>query len=139
MKLWRSPRVETGTKLCGVEGMAPATPLAKKMLMVNKFIQREPKDGAPCSQRTEAYLGYTSKDLYLLFLAFDNEPQKIRARMLRRELIDDDDQIGFFLDTFHDKRHAYYFYVNAYAIQQHALFRPLHDPYQPLIPSSHTA
>src|SRR5258708_22439788 len=50
--------------------------------------------------------------------------------MLRRELIDDDDQIGFFLDTFHDKRHAYYFYVNAYGIQQDGLFSELQGPDQ---------
>ncbi len=100
------------------------------MLMVNKFVQRDPKDGAPASQRTEAYLGYTNKDFYVLFLAFDTEPDKIRARMLRRELIDDDDQIGLFIDTFHDKRHAYVFYVNPYGIQQDALFSESSGPDQ---------
>ena len=42
--------------------------------------------------------------------------------MLRRELIDDDDQVGVWLDTFHDQRHAYYFYSNPYGIQQDGLF-----------------
>jgi len=41
--------------------------------------------------------------------------------MLRRELIDDDDQVGLWLDTFHDHRHAYMFYSNAYGIQQDGL------------------
>jgi hypothetical protein len=130
IKLGQIPRLETAPKLSDFEGMAPATPLARQMLMVDKFIQRDPKDGAPVSQRTEAYLGYTSKDFIILFLAFDNEPQKIRARMLRRELIDDDDQVGFFLDTFHDQRHAYAFYVNPYGIQQDALFSESSGPDQ---------
>ena len=118
IKLGQIPRLETAPRLSDFEGMAPATPLARQMLMVNKFVQRDPKDGAPVSQRTEAYLGYTNKDFYVLFLAFDTEPEKMRARMLRRELIDDDDQIGFFLDTFHDQRHAYEFYANPYGISR---------------------
>jgi uncharacterized protein DUF5916 len=115
------PKLDTSPKLGDFEGMEPATPLARKMLKVSRFLQREPRDGAPVSQRTEAYLGYTNKNLYVIFLAFDSEPQKIRARMLRRELIDDDDQVGMFLDTFNDERHAYAFYSNPYGIQQDAL------------------
>ena len=63
---------------------APATPLAKEMLTADKFVQREPKDGATCSQRTQAYMGYHDKSFYVVFLAFDTEPKLLRARMLRR-------------------------------------------------------
>jgi hypothetical protein len=112
------PRLMASPKLGDFEGMAPSTPLAKQMLMVEKFVQREPKDGAECSQRTQAYLGYTDKNFYVVFLAFDSDPRLMRARMMRRELIDDDDQVGFSLDTFHDHRHAYVFFSNAYGIQQ---------------------
>ena len=116
------PRLLAAPKLGDFEGMAPVTPLAKQMLTVEKFIQREPKDGVACSQRTQAFLGYTEKNLYIIFLAFDSEPRLMRARMLRRELIDDDDQVGIFLDTFHDHRHAYAFFSNPYGIQQDAIF-----------------
>jgi hypothetical protein len=116
------PRLPSAPKLGDFEGMEPATDLARKMLRIDKFTQQEPRDGAPASQATEAFLGYTGKNFYAVFLCFDKEPKKIRARMLRRELIDDDDQIGLWLDTFHDQRHAYYFYVNPYGIQQDGLF-----------------
>ena len=116
------PRLAAAPKFSDFEGMAPATELARQMLAVEKFIQREPKDGGTCSQRTQAYLGYTDKNLYIVFLAFDSEPRLMRARMLRRELIDDDDQVGFFLDTFLDHRHAYAFFANPYGIQQDAIF-----------------
>ncbi len=122
------PKLAAPPKLGDFEGMEPATDLARSMLKIDKFTQRDPHDGAPASQRTEAYLGYTDKDFYAVFLAFDSEPQKIRARMLRRELIDDDDQVGMFLDTFHDRRHAYYFYANAYGIQQDGLFAESQGP-----------
>jgi hypothetical protein len=116
------PRLPTAPKLGDFEGMEPVTDLARKMLKIDKFIQQEPRDGAPVSQPTEAYLGYTNKNFYAVFLCFDKEPKKVRARMLRRELIDDDDQVGLWLDTFHDQRHAYFFYSNPYGIQQDGLF-----------------
>lgn len=116
------PRLLSPPKLADFEGMEPATELARKMLHVAGFIEREPKDGVPVSQRTEAYLGYTAKNLYVVFLAFDSQPRLMRARMLRRELIDDDDQVGFFLDTFHDHRNAYMLFSNPYGIQQDGLY-----------------
>lgn len=116
------PRLPASPKLSDFEGMQPNSELAKKMLKVVGFIQRDPKDGMPVSQRTEAYLGYTEKNFYVVFLAFDTQPKLIRARMLRREQIDDDDQVGVYLDTFHDHRHAYMLYCNPYGIQQDAFF-----------------
>jgi hypothetical protein len=116
------PRLPSAPKLDDFEGMEPASQLAHKMLRIDRFIQQEPRDGEPASQATEAYLGYTGKNFYAMFLCFDKEPKKIRARMLRRELIDDDDQVGVWLDTFHDQRHAYFFYSNPYGIQQDGLF-----------------
>src|SRR6478752_2969930 len=116
------PRLQAAPKLADFEGMQPASSLARQMLKINRFTQKEPRDGAPVSQPTEAYLGYTGKNFYVVFLAFDTEPRKLRARMLRRELIDDDDQVGLWLDTFHDHRHAYMFYTNPYGIQQDGLW-----------------
>ena len=47
IKLAQIPKLETGPKLSDFEGMQPVTPLAKKMLKVDKFTQHDPKDGAP--------------------------------------------------------------------------------------------
>jgi hypothetical protein len=116
------PRLASAPKLDDFEGMEPVTELARKMLKIDRFTQQEPRDGAPASEPTQAFLGYTAKNFYAVFLCSDKEPKKIRARMLRRELIDDDDQVGLWLDTFHDQRHAYFFYSNPYGIQQDGLF-----------------
>jgi len=93
-----------------------------KLAKVDRFTQRVPSDGAPVSQRTEAYLGYDDKNLYTIFICFDNEPQKLRARLSRREDIFDDDTVEIILDTFHDLRHAYAFNVNPLGVQQDALW-----------------
>ncbi|MFI5106239.1 MAG: hypothetical protein ACHP79_15060, partial [Terriglobales bacterium] len=53
------PRLTEAPKVSDFEGRAPATELARKMLMVEGFLQRDPKDGSPVSERTQAFLGYT--------------------------------------------------------------------------------
>ena len=122
------PRLQKSPRLADFQDMRPSSELAQQMLRIEKFVQRDPKDGAPVSQRTQAYVGYTDKHLYVIFLAFDSQPRLIRARMLHREQIDDDDQVGMFLDTFHDHRHAYMFYSNPYGVQQDALFSETGGP-----------
>ena len=116
------PHLEQRPTLEDFLDMQPSPALAGKMLKVEGFLQRDPKDGAPVSQKTEAYLGYTDKNLYVVCICFDSEPDKIRARLVRRELINDDDQFGFVLDTFHDHAHGLFFYVNPLGVQQDGIW-----------------
>jgi len=118
----RIPHMSLDPKLSDFEGMEPGKNVAGKMLKIDQFWQHDPKDGAPASQRTEAYLGYSDQKLYVVFLAFDDQMDKLRAHMVRREQIDEDDQVGFFLDTFHDHQHAVMFYINPYAVQQEGTY-----------------
>ena len=116
------PRVSEPPKLDEFLGMEVPSRWQGKLAKVDRFTQRVPSDGAPVSQRTEAYLGYDDKYLYTIFICFDNEPQKLRARLSRREDIFDDDTVEIILDTFHDHRHAYAFNVNPLGVQQDALW-----------------
>ena len=116
------PKVENGPVLGDFLGMQPSPAFAGKMLKVEGFVQRDPKDGTPVSQKTEVYLGYTDRNLYVVCVCFDSEPSKIRARRARRELINEDDQFGIVLDTFHDKKHAVFFFVNPEGVQQDGIW-----------------
>jgi hypothetical protein len=111
------PRLAREPKLEDFAGMEPS-PAVAGMLKIDRFWQRDPHDGQPVSQCTEAYLGYTDRALYFIFLAFDERPRNMRAHLVRREQINDEDQVGVWLDTFHDKRHAVFFFINPRAIQQ---------------------
>ena len=122
------PKLEHDPRLADFLSMKPSPEFAATMLKVEGFIQRDPKDGAPVSQKTEIYVGYTDKNLYVVCICFDSEPNKIRARMGRRENINDDDQIGFVLDTFHDHKHGLFFYVNALGIQQDGIWNDYQMP-----------
>ena len=111
------PRVDRPPTLEDFTDMKPVNGMGEKLRRVSEFVQRDPKDGEPATQRTEVYLGYDDKNLYAVFLAFDTDPKQIRARMSRRENIWDDDLVQIILDTFHDQRRAYYFLCNPLGIQ----------------------
>src|SRR3954465_9258564 len=81
------------------------------------FLQREPNDLVPSTEKTEAYISYDPANLYVVFVCHAKDPSKIRARMNRREQIFNDDFVGVFLDTFNDRQRAYMFLVSPLGIQ----------------------
>lgn len=86
------------------------------VLTVTRFRQYEPGDGAPASEPTSAYLSYDDKHLYVVFVC-RGDPARIRAGLSKREDIAVDDGVAVYLDTFHDRRHAYVFQVNPLGVQ----------------------
>jgi hypothetical protein len=111
------PLIAQEPSLSDFTGMTPATALARQMSKMENFIQREPTDGAPASQRTEVYLGYDERALYAVFLAFDTDPSQIRANLASRENISGDDTVELTIDTFNDQRTAYTFRVTPLGVQ----------------------
>jgi len=116
------PRVHAVPSIEAFLDMQPSTAWKGKLAKVEGFTQRVPHDGEPSSQRTDVYLGYDSKNLYAIFICFDTDPHKIRARLARREDIFDDDSVEIMLDTFHDHRRSYAFLVNPLGVQADALW-----------------
>ncbi len=101
--------------------MKPQGEIARQMAKVSGFSQRNPHDGEGVSEPTDAYLGYDQKNLYIVFVCFD-DPRKVRARMSRREDVYDDDQVEVMLDTFHDRRRAYAFQTTPLGVQWDAIW-----------------
>jgi Domain of unknown function (DUF5916)/Carbohydrate family 9 binding domain-like len=116
------PHIDTPPELSDFEDMRPSPRLAESMLKVTGFIAREPADGAQPTQNTDVYLAYDQHNLYAVFVCWDSEPDKIRARMTRREDIFSDDSAEIMIDTFHDARRAYTFAANPFGIQWDALW-----------------
>ena len=101
--------------------MRPEGDTAGQMKKVIGFVQRNPHDGAPASQPSEAYLGYDDKNLYAVFVCFD-DPRKVRAHLSRREDVFDDDTVEIIVDTFHDRRRGYVFQVTPLGVQWDAIW-----------------
>jgi len=114
------PRLSRAPSLDDFSTMQPQD-VALEMAKVTGFTQRNPHDGEAVSEPTEAYLGYDQKNLYVVFVCFD-DPKKVRARMSRREDIYDDDQVEIILDTFHDRRRAYAFQTTPLGVQWDAIW-----------------
>jgi len=81
------------------------------------FIQRDPDEGAPASEKTIIKLAYDEKYLYLGATMFDSAPDSIMARLTRRDEEVDADNIVLCLDPYNDKRSGYYFGLNAAGTQ----------------------
>jgi len=116
------PRIEAPPTLADFEGMQPTVRVASSMLKVTGFVAREPADGAEPTQNTDVYLAYDNHNLFAVFLCWDKEPDKIRARMTRREDIFSDDSAEIMIDTFNDARRGYTFAANPLGIQWDALW-----------------
>ncbi|MBR7799312.1 carbohydrate binding family 9 domain-containing protein [Undibacterium sp. FT137W] len=86
-------------------------------LAITDFRQRNPGDGVPASRPTTAYLSYDDTHFYAVFVAQD-EPDQIRAKISKRDNMDGEDFVVLELDTFHDKRRSFSFFVNPYGVQQ---------------------
>ena len=95
---------------------------AQQMLRISAFVQRYPEDGKPPNEPTTAFLGYTHEYFFIAFICSDREPGLIRAHMLARDSLSDDDSVQVMLDTFHDERRAFVFESNPLGIQADAMY-----------------
>ncbi|NUO81084.1 carbohydrate binding family 9 domain-containing protein [candidate division KSB1 bacterium] len=83
------------------------------------FRQNQPREGEPATEKTEVRVMYDEQNLYVGVMCFDREPHKIVAQKLQRDGgLDDDDMFAFLLDTYHDKRNAYFFATNPNGAEQ---------------------
>src|SRR3954452_5509008 len=73
------------------------------------FWQYQPVDGRRAEEETEVRVWYASDAIYFGVIAEDRNPASIRATVADRDNIDNEDYIVLDLDTFHDRRRAFFF------------------------------
>lgn len=77
------------------------------------FIQREPFEGDPATEKTEIRVLYDKEALYFGASMYDSEPDKLIINSLKQDFPQsDDDGVSFYLDTFNDDRNLYAFFIN---------------------------
>ena len=81
---------------------------------VADFIQMEPAGGQPASERTEVWVFFDDRNVYVSMRAWESRPDLMVVNEMRRDSnnIRMGDCVGFSLDTFHDGRNAFQFEVN---------------------------
>jgi len=81
---------------------------------IRDFIQNEPDSGTPSTEKTEAWIFFDDDQLYISARCWDSTPDGWIANEMRRdgEQLRRNDSFGVLLDTFHDGRNGFLFYVN---------------------------
>ncbi len=92
-------------------------PVWKRAARLGDFHQYEPVDGRPAAERTDVLVWYAPDAIWFGIVAHDTRPERIRATKADRDNIDSDDNVVIFLDTFDDRRRAFFFGVNPLGVQ----------------------
>ena len=85
------------------------------MPAITGFIQQAPDEGAPATERTEAWIFFDAANLYVAARIWDSAPpSEWVANELRRDTrqLRQNDTFAVILDTFYDRRNAVAFYTN---------------------------
>ncbi len=84
---------------------------------ISDFVQTDPNQGAPVSEKTEVRIFYDDANIYFGFRCYDSEPEKIVARLGAHDGRTNSDSVNILIDTFRDSRTGYYFSINSRGIQ----------------------
>lgn len=76
------------------------------------FTQSEPIDGGRPTEKTEILIAFDKNSLYVAARLADSQPEKIIARLGRRDDFVDSDWFIFSIDPYFDRRSGYKFAVN---------------------------
>jgi len=107
------PRLEASVRVDGVLD----EPVWSQATRLDGFWQYQPVDGRPAEERTEVLVWYAPDAIHFAIIAHDRVPAAIRATVADRDNIDNEDQIVLDIDTFHDRRRAFFFGVNPLGVQ----------------------
>jgi hypothetical protein len=80
----------------------------------SSFIQQEPNEGQPATERTEAWVMFDARHVYVAFRCFDSHPERMVVNEMRRDSFNvyNNDHVTVVLDTFYDRRSGVFFQTN---------------------------
>jgi len=82
------------------------------------FVQQQPDEGQPSTERTEVRVLYDGKNVYVGIVCFDSEPDKIVVTQGRRDAdLTNSDSVQVVFDTFDDDQNGFLFGTNPVGIE----------------------
>src|SRR4030042_5220078 len=78
----------------------------------NGFTQSDPSDGAPATEKTDVWVAYDEKALYVAAFCHDSDPKAIISRLGRRDAEVDSDWFVFAVDPYYDRRTGLFFGIH---------------------------
>ena len=82
---------------------------------VSDFIQTEPLEGDPATEKTELWIMFDRDNVYVAFRVFESQPERRVANVMQKDngLLFQNDGVMFVLDPFYDRRNGVGFMLNA--------------------------
>ena len=91
---------------------------------ITDFVQTEPSEGQPATERTEVRLLYDDKAIYIGVMNFDSDPGHIVATDSRRDSsLSGQDNFQLIFDTYHDRQNGFIFGTTPNGMQYDAQVR----------------
>ena len=78
------------------------------------FVQQEPREGAPATEKTEVWLFFDRDNVYVVARCWESAPDRVIANEMRRDhgnIANSNDAFAFTFDTFYDRRNSVIFHV----------------------------
>ncbi len=80
---------------------------------VTGFVQAEPREGQPATERTEVRIAWDAENLYIGAYLHDEAPDGVVVTDIKKDFVEtEQDAFSVILDTFHDRRNGYLFSTN---------------------------
>jgi uncharacterized protein DUF5916 len=109
----RVPRVEAELTVDGVLD----EPVWRQAARLDGFHQYRPVDARPAEDSTVVLVWYSPTAIYFGIRAYDRAPDQVHATSAGRDNIASEDEVLVYLDTFNDRRRAYFFGSNPIGVQ----------------------
>src|SRR5256885_8572389 len=88
---------------------------------IGGLMQRDPQEGAAATEQVDVRILYDAEALYIGARLFDSSPEAIIRRLGRRDVNTHSDDFRVLLDSYHDRRTAFEFIVNAAGVKRDLL------------------
>jgi len=108
----RAVRITTPIRIDG----ALDEPLYSTVQAISDFIQQEPQEGEPATEKTELWVAFDEDNVYVAFRCWESEPDRVVANEMRRDgsnTWQGNDIVAVSFDTFLDRRNSFNFVMNA--------------------------
>ncbi len=89
-------------------------PVYSQVLPVSDFIQQEPREGEPATEKTEAWVFFDDESIYVSARCWDSHPERMIINEMRRDNFNifQNESLTLVFDTFYDRRNGFFFQTN---------------------------
>lgn len=95
--------------------------------LATDFVQNSPNPGKPASKPTEVRVLYDDEAIYIAATLYDVSRDSILTQLSKRDMIENADVFGIYIDTYNDRLNAFQFLVTASGVQVDARLSPAGD------------